>query len=421
MIIAILLSIIFSAFFSGMEIAFVSANKLRLEIDKKQTGINAQIITVFANHPSQFISTMLVGNNLALVFYGILMARLLEPILHRITPSDFYILLLQTLISTLIILFTAEFLPKALFRIVSNSVLKFFALPLVIFYYLFYPIVRFSISLSTLLIRIFTGVKIDNNIQEKAFNKLDINHTINEYNAEEIGSDNLLGNDIKIFQNALDFSGIKLRECMVPRTELVAMPNDVSIDDLRKIFIDTGFSRILIYRETVDEIIGFVNILSVFKNSKNVRNAVVPIIYAPETMPANKLLEQFIQEHKSMAVVVDEFGGTAGIVTIEDIMEEIFGEIEDEHDVSELIEKQISKTEYIFSGRMEVDYINEHYNLGISESEDYETIAGYILFHHGDFPEKNQEILIKDKDTNFLIKILRLSETRIDLLQLYIK
>ncbi|HXK81273.1 MAG TPA: hemolysin family protein [Bacteroidales bacterium] len=416
--IIIILSIIFSAFFSGMEIAFVSANKLRLEIDKKQSGFNSKILTTFSNNPSQFISTMLVGNNFALVIYGIFMAKLLEPVFFKIIDSSFAVLLLQTIVSTLIILFTAEFLPKTLFRIVNNSALKFFTWPLLIFYYMFYPIVKFAMWISKVLMQIFLGIKISQRTQEKAFGKLDIDYTLNELNEESESNDKLIENDLKIFQNALDFSEIKLRECMVPRTELCAFASTSSIDDIRQGFISSGFSRILIYKDTIDDIIGFVHILSVFKNPQKLKNIITPLIFVPETLPANKLLKQFIQENKSIAVVVDEFGGTAGIVTIEDIVEEIFGEIEDEHDFSELVSKQINKNEFIFSGRLEVDTINENFKIGLNENEEYETIAGYILYHYGDFPEKNQEIEIEENNRKFYFKIIKITDTRIDLVKL---
>jgi CBS domain containing-hemolysin-like protein len=420
-LVVILVTILFSAFFSGMEIAYVSANKLRLEIDKKQHNINAKILAVFTNNPSQFISTMLVGNNLALVIYGIFMAHLLEPVLSKYVASNFNILLLQTIISTIVILFTAEFIPKTLFRIINNSALKIFALPLAFFYYLFYPLVKISIGLSKFILQIFGSGKVDSKNPVIAFGKVDIDYTINEYSEETVGVDSYIENDIKIFQNALDFSDIILRECMVPRTELFALPSDADIEDLRKGFIKSGYSRALIYKDTIDDIIGFVHILSIFKNPKKIRNIVNPLIFVPETMPARKLLEQFIQESKSMAVVVDEFGGTSGVVTIEDIMEEIFGEIEDEHDNLELIFKQISNTEYLFSGRVEIDLINEKYHLGLSENEDYETIGGYILFHYGDFPHKNQEIKIEDNSHSFYFRIIKMSDTRIDLIKLVLK
>jgi CBS domain containing-hemolysin-like protein len=416
--IIIILSILFSAFFSGMEIAFVSANKLRLEIDKKQSGFNSKILTTFSDNPSHFISTMLVGNNLALVIYGIFMAKILEPVFYRIVDSSLTVLLLQTIISTLIILFTAEFIPKTLFRIINNSALKIFTWPLAFFYFLFYPVVKFTMWISKILMQLILGIKISNKIQERAFGKLDIDFTLSELNEDSNLNDNLIENDLKIFRNALDFTDIKLRECMVTRTELFALPSNASIEEIRQGFVETGYSRILIYKETIDDIIGFVHILSIFKNPQKLKNILTPLIFVPETMPASKLLEQFIQDNRSIAVVVDEFGGTAGIVTIEDIVEEIFGEIEDEHDVSELVLKKVSDNEFLFSGRVEVDTINETYKIGIEESEEYETIAGYILFHHGDFPEKNQEIVIEENNRKFYFKIIKITDTRIDLIKL---
>lgn len=416
--IIIIVSILFSAFFSGMEIAFVSANKLRLEIDKKQSGFNSKILSAFSDNPSHFISTMLVGNNLALVIYGIFMAKILEPVFYKFVDAPLSVLLLQTIVSTIIILFTAEFIPKTLFRIVNNSALRLFTWPLAFFYLLFYPVVKFTMWISKIIMQNVIGIKISHQIQERAFGKIDIDYTLSELSDDSISDDNLIENDLKIFKNALDFTDIKLRECMVTRTELFALPSNASIEDIRQGFIETGYSRILIYKESIDDIIGFVHILSIFKKPQKLKNVLTPLIFVPETMPASKLLEQFIQDNKSIAVVVDEFGGTAGIVTIEDIVEEIFGEIEDEHDVSELVMKKISDNEFLFSGRVEVDTINETYKIGIDESEEYETIAGFILFHHGDFPEKNQEIEIEENNRKFYFKIIKITDTRIDLVKL---
>ena len=411
----ILSSILLSAFFSGMEIAFFASNKLKLEIDKKHNTISTQVISIFTKHPGQYIVTMLIGNNIALVIYGIVMALVLEPILQIFFHSDTAILLLQTIISTLIILFTAEFFPKVVFRLYANIFLKIFSLPVFLFYLIFYPIGRFTIALSHLILRIFTGLKLDSGSDNMVFGKPDLDQLVNE-NSELSELREEKDHDIKIFQNALDFSKVKLRECMVPRTELVALEEDSSADELRHAFIESGLSKILIYKETIDNIIGYVKLKDLFGNAEGIQSYIIPLSIVPESMPANKLLKLFVNEKKSIALVVDEFGGTSGIVTIEDIMEEIFGEIEDEHDTSELIEKQINNSEYVFSARLEIDYLNEKYHLNLPENDEYETLAGFIFFSHESIPKLNQRINI----SNFEFKILKVSETRIEIVHLKI-
>ncbi len=411
----ILSSILLSAFFSGMEIAFFASNKLRLEIDKKHDTVSTRVISVFTKHPGQYIVTMLIGNNIALVIYGIVMALVLEPFLQVFFHSDTAILLLQTIISTLIILFTAEFFPKVIFRLYANIFLKIFSLPVFLFYLIFYPIGRFTIALSHLILRIFTGLKLDSGSDNMVFGKPDLDQLVNE-NSELSELREEKDHDIKIFQNALDFSKVKLRECMVPRTELVALEEDSSADEIRHAFIESGLSKILIYKETIDNIIGYVNLKDLFGNAKGIQSYIISLSIVPESMPANKLLKLFVNEKKSIALVVDEFGGTSGIVTIEDIMEEIFGEIEDEHDTSELIEKQINNSEYVFSARLEIDYLNEKYHLNLPENDEYETLAGFIFFSHESIPKLNQRINI----SNFEFKILKVSETRIEIVHLKI-
>jgi len=407
----ILLSVLFSAFFSGMEIAFVSSNKLRIELDKKQGFIGSRIISVFTSHPGQYIATMLVGNNIALVIYGIVMAILLEPFFRTLTASEPAILLLQTIISTLIILFVAEFLPKTLFRLIPNTALKLFAIPVFLFYVLLYPVTRFTIIISNLIIRIVTRTPI---VEESAvFGKIDLDNLVSEVPLENIKQSET-EHEIKIFQNALDFSNVKLRDCMVPRPEIVAVEDSCPLEELKQKFIETGLSKILVYRESTDNIIGYVNSKSLFRNPEKLNSLVLNLPIVPETMPANKLLRLFIREYKGIAVVVDEFGGTSGIVTLEDIIEEIFGEIEDEHDVSELTEEQTGENEFIFSGRHEIDYLNEKYQLGIPESDDYETLAGLVLFYYESIPKINERIIIEP----FTFRILDVSETRIELIQL---
>ncbi len=414
-LIVILLTLLFSAFFSGMEIAFVTSNKLRLEIDKKQRTFTSQIISLYTNNPGQYIVTMLIGNNLALVIFGIIMAMQLEPLIRNFTQSDTGILIIQTIISTLIILVTAEFLPKALFRLNSNSFLKILSIPVLFFYLLFYPISKFTITLSYLILKVFFRVKITNGAERQLFGKPDLNHLMSESRNRDV-NEHEEDHDIKIFQNALDFSEVKLRECMIPRTEVVALDIKSKAEELRLTFIESGLSKILIFNESIDNIIGYVNMKDLFGENENIRSLVVSLPIVPESMPANKLLKMFVDEKKNIALIVDEFGGTSGIVTIEDILEEIFGEIEDEHDISDLIDRKINDREFIFSGRTEIDYLNEKYKIGLPEKDEYETLAGLILFYHESIPKLNQHIAIESCE----FKILKVSETKIELVFLKI-
>ena len=410
--IIILITLLFSAFFSGMEIAFLSANKLRMELDRSRGTFSAKVISVFSEEPGRYIVTMLIGNNTALVIYGIFMAALLEPVLGRFTHSESWILILQTIISTLVILVLAEFIPKALFHTLPNAFLKIFALPVAFFYYLFYPVAQLTILLSNALLRVFFKVKDPHKPIDQVFGKADIERLLEEN--QGAGGETEEDHSIRIFQNALDFSSVKLRECLVPRTELVALDKTASFEEIRNAFIETGLSKLLIYDGNIDNIIGYVQIKDFFTDPKNLQDVLNPLIIVPETMPANKLLTLFVEEKKNIALVVDEFGGTSGIVTIEDILEEIFGEIEDEHDISEMVEKEIAPGEYIFSGRLEIDYLNDKYDLDIPEKDDYETLAGFILYHHESLPKANQRISIPP----FEIHILKISETRVELVRL---
>lgn len=407
----ILITIIFSAFFSGMEIAYISSNKLRLELDLKQDTYTARILSLFSENPGQYIVTMLIGNNIALVIYGILMAALLDPALQNYFHSETGILIVQTIVSTLIILVLAEFLPKAVFRLKSNEFLRWFGVPVWLFYYTFYPVSRFTIALSNFILRVFFRVKNPGQPINQVFGKTDLQHLVEE---SEPVSEKDEAQSLKLFQNALEFSKIKLRECMIPRTEIIALEKSASVEEIRNTFIETGLSKILIYEESIDHIIGFISIKDFFKDPPSLEKVLHPLPIVPETMSASRLLSMFVEENKSIALVVDEFGGTSGIVTIEDILEEIFGEIEDEHDISELLEKKIGENEYLFSGRLEIDTLNNKYNLGIPEEEDFETLAGYILYKYESLPKPNQVIRID----NFEIRILKMTETRIDLVRL---
>lgn len=410
----ILITILFSAFFSGMEIAFVSANKLRLELDKKQSYVSARILGLFTRNSGQYIATMLVGNNIALVVYGIAFAKLLEPSFQRLFGSDTLVLIFQTIISTLIILVTAEFLPKTVFRISPNRILRFFSVPLAFFYLLFYPVSRFSMGVSRWIIGSLLHERIEDHEEELVLSRIELDHFVREQHSNLADADREIDNEVKLFRNALDFSKVKLREVMVPRTEMIAMDITASINELVQRFIDTGYSRILFYQDHIDNIIGYVHHSAIFNRPESIRSNLKKVLIVPETMPASKLLSKFIQQHRSIAIVVDEFGGTAGMVTSEDILEEIFGDIEDEHDTIDLIDKKISNSEYLLSGRLEIDHINEKYQLKITEDENYETLAGFILFHHESIPKINSVIQID----RFQFKILKASHTRIELVAL---
>ena len=408
----IFITLIFSAFFSGMEIAFTSANKLRLELDRKQGHISSGLISIFTDNPSQYIATMLVGNNIALVIYGIEMAKLLTPIFENYISSPSSILVLQTILSTIIILITAEFLPKSIFRLHSNTLMNFFALPVFLFYLLFYPISKFSTSLSYGIIRILLRTKIRKDKSKPIFGKIDLDHLIGQ--SASIEEDSKHEQELKVFQNALDFSEVRIRDCMIPRTDIEAIDIDANIQELKQRFIETKYSRIPVFKGGIDNIVGYINSKELFKNPQSIKSRLINIDFIPETIRANKVLAMFIKEHKSIAIVVDEFGGTAGLVTIEDIIEEIIGEINDEHDRNELVEKQINDNEFILSGRLEIKHINETYNLNIPESDEYETLAGFILYQYQNIPKPNETIILSD----YTIRIIKMSETRIDLIQL---
>ncbi len=404
----IIISVLMSAFFSGMEIAFVSANRLKIELDKKQKVFPARIITLFINNSSQFISTMLVGNNIALVIYGIAMAEVLEPFILILTENTLGGLLLQIVIATLIIIVTAEYLPKTIFQRTSNKALKIFALPVLVFYILLYPIAKFSTFLSNGILSGLFKVKIDSKNQDLVFSKIDLNNYISQ--PEIISRDeSKVQNDIKIFRNALGFSEIKVRECMVPRNELVAIDVEADLEELTRIFTETGYSKIPVYQEDIDHIIGYFHVADIFNKPRSIQSALKEMPIVPETIHAHKLLKRLIRTHKSIALIVDEFGGTAGIVTIEDLMEEIVGEIEDEHDKMELIEQKQEDTYYL-SARFEIDYINEKYGFDLPENESYETIAGFIIDYFKDIPDEGNEI-----ETNqYVIRVESVGENKIE-------
>lgn len=411
-IIVILICLVLSAFFSGMEIAYLTSNKLRIEIDKSNKGVTQTIIELFVRNSDMYITTILVGNNAVMVIYGIFFSDYLDQFIGHWHLSIGMDLMIKTIFSTLVILVFAEFLPKAVFRLRSNLFLKLFAIPVFLFYLIFFPVSYFSVWLGKWLVTIFTGKRVIKSESNRYFNKIDLNNLIEEGELPHQEKDAV--HEIKLFRNALDFSEIRVRECIVPRTDIVALSLDSSIEVLNKTFVQTGYSRILIYKESIDNIVGYIHSSSLFKNPETIEEAMTSVIIVPETMSALKLLGSFIREHKSMAVVVDEFGITAGIVTLEDIIEEIFGEIEDEHDHLQLKELKIADNKFIFSGRLEVDYLNEKYNLALMETDEYETLAGYILYHNPDIPSEGEEILIASN----IFKILKVKNARIEEVEL---
>lgn len=414
-IIIIIVSLIFSAFFSGMEIAFVASNKLKLEVDKKQEKSFSGILSVFTDKPGQYIATMLVGNNISLVIYGMFMAVILEPVIQNYTNNEAVVLIIQTFISTLIILVTAEFLPKTIFRLSANKTLHLFALPVMFFYVILYPVARLTVIVSDSILKNLFKVDYTRKKQKVIFGKVDLDNFLSELHSADNDSEEM-ELDVKIFQNALDFSSVKLRECIIPRTDIIAIDINSTLEEITAKFIETGVSKILVYKDSIDNIVGYFHVSELFKRPKTIKSKVRKVSIVPETMQASRLLEVFMKENKSIAVVVDEFGGTSGMVTIEDIIEEIFGEIHDEHDHMELVEKQLTENEFIFSGRNEIDLLNEKYKLNIPESDEYETLAGFILCHHETIPEKKDVISIE----NFQFQIIKVTNTRIELVRLKI-
>ncbi len=411
----IVLSLVFSAFFSGCEMAFFSSNKLLLELNKKKNPFPARIIDIFVNKPGLFIATILIGNNVALVIYGLQMSELLEPFINVYVSSPTSTMIIQTIFSTLLILLTAEFLPKTLFRIHPTFVLNIFALPLLAFYSLFYPISKFTLLVSDFIISKILRTKKQPKQGNWIFGRIDLDNLLTEHR-EKSENDDHGSKELKFLKNALDLSKLKIRDCVVPRPDLVAIDENESLEQLQKLFIETGFSKILVYKNSIDHIIGYVHVSALFKRPKTLKNIISSISIVPETMTANAVLELFTQEHKSITVVVDEFGGTAGIVTLEDILEEIFGEINDEHDTSDYIEELINDTDFHFSGRLEIDYLNDKYKLNLPQSDNYETLAGLILFYNKSIPVVEEEIIIH----NFSFTILKASNARIELVKVTI-
>ena len=403
--------LLLSAFFSAAEIAFISSNKLLFELESKPSSITFKILSRFYTNPNQYLSCMLLGNNIVLVIYGLLMARTLTPIMSPYISGDVLILLIQLLIATIFILIAGEFIPKTVALVNPNFFLYLFAVPLYVVYIILFPISKFSSWIATLILRIF-GIKISIE-NRKSFGRDDLDYFIQK-TIEETPKNVKLDTEVRFFRNAMEFSQVKVRDCMVPRTEIVAVGKEATLKELTSKFVETGFSKILVYEEDIDNIIGYIHSLELFIQPVDWTKSIVSLIVVPENMSANKLMKTMLAEKKSMVVVVDEFGGTSGIVTLEDLVEEIFGEIEDEHDTPLLTAKKLGSNTYVFSGRMEIGRANEMFDLDIPESDEYITVAGYILNHYQNFPKLNETVIIGQME----FKILRVTQTKIELVKL---
>ena len=403
-------TLLFSAFFSGVEIAFISANKLKLELDKNTGKFPANIITYFSKNESDFITTMLVGNNIALVVYGIVMTQILTPQITNYFNSDFALLLVQTIITTLIVLVTAEFLPKAIFRIYPNQILRIFSIPIWLFFVFFRPVALLMLFLSKLVLKYLLGQKMEDGKQ--VFGKTDLDEYLSNVKSAEGVEDSRV--EVEMLQNVLDLTDKKLRECMIPRTKLVAMDISSPINEIKNRFIATKLSKILIFKGNIDKVIGYIHSSDLFRNPQNVRSILLPIPFVPESMSVMQLLNQFIESNKGVALVVDEFGGTSGMLTIEDVTEEIVGEIVDEHDVEEITDKKLAKNKYQLFAGLDIELVNKKYNLTLPESDEYETIAGLILHHLAEIPQKNDVVELEE----FQFTIIKVNETTIQEVQL---
>ncbi len=421
----ILLTLLWSAFFSGMEMAFISANRMRLELDKQEGGWTARILQYFYSHSERFISTMLVGNNIALIVYGLLMAELLEPLFQQFITNDFAVVLMQTICSTIIILFTAEYLPKTLFKLNPNMMMRGFAIPLWGIYWLLWPISTFSTMLSHGILRL-CGMPI---IKEKqgALTRVDLDFFVqkgienseNDNDSDDNGSsdnedDNL--QELQLFKNALDFNNVKVRDCMIPRSELTVVSIDTPFTQLNKLFVETGYSKIPVYKEDIDNLIGYIHSSEMFKRPRQWQQKIIPIPFVPETMAAPKVLRMLMEQKKSIAAVIDEFGGTAGVITMEDLFEEIIGDIEDEHDHLQLIQRKVGDHEWELSGRLEISKLNEELDLNLPESEEYLTLAGLVLHQLQTFPKEGEEINLDEEHIRMVV--LKSSATKIELIKL---
>lgn len=411
LVVGIFITLLLSAFFSGMEIAFVSSNRMLAEMDKGSSKLTRRLQTFFYKNPNDFVSTMLVGNNIVLVVYGIFVARLLDNTIFKgLDPA--ISVTADTILSTLVVLFTGEFLPKTLFKSNPNKFFSFFVFPAYLFYLLLWPVSRFSTLLSKILLKI-SGVKVDKDNDDGEFSKIDLDYLV-QSSIDNATDNSQIDDEVRIFQNALDFSDTKVRDCMVPRTEICAVEKSSSLSDLKNIFIESGKSKILVYDNDIDHIIGYIHSLELFRNPNDWHNHIRTMPFVPETMSARKMMQTFLQQKKSLGVVVDEFGGTSGIISLEDIVEEIFGDIEDEHDNSNYIAQKNPDGSYLLSARLEIDKVNDLFSLDIPESEDYMTIGGFILHEYENFPKLNEVVRIG----RFEFKIIKNTMTKIELVRL---
>ncbi|MDC1244364.1 hemolysin family protein [Crocinitomicaceae bacterium] len=410
----ILISLLFSAFFSGMELAFLSSNRLKIEVDKSKGTLLSKLHSVFYKNESKVIAFILLGNNISLVIYGISSAVLLEPIIQGWgISSDSVTLLLQTLFSTLLVLVAAEFIPKSIVQFNPNKSLKFGTFPLFILYILLYIPTHVILFFSWIILKTFG---LDQKTNQKVFSRVDLEHFVDDL-SERIESEEISTDDMTLLRNALDFSEVKARDCMIPRTEIISVDINDTLDAVKNLFIAKGLSKILIYRDSIDNIIGYVHSSDMFKSPKSIKQILLPIHFVPSVITGEELLEKFTEQSGNIAIVTDEYGGTAGMVTLEDVIEEIFGEIEDEHDKDDLLEEKLSDTHYRFSARIEIDHINEHYDLRIPDSEDYETLGGLILFKLANIPEKNSKL--KMKGLTFVVE--EVTDRRIEIVSVYLK
>ena len=413
LIIGIIITMVFSAFFSGMEIAFVSSNRMLAEMDKERNGFTQRIISLFYAHPNGFVSTMLVGNNIALVIYGILIARLFDNTIFAGMDAGFTVPA-DTILSTLIVLFTGEFLPKTLFKANPNRLLAVFSPFAYICYVVLWPISKFSTFLSKVILRVF-GLKMDDESADDGFSKVDLDYLV-QSSIDNAEKDSDINDEVKTFQNALDFSDTKVRDCMVPRTEIQAVDWDASLEELQQKFVESGNSKIVVYKEDIDHIEGYIHSSELFRSPKKWQDHIRTMPFVPETMQAQKLMKIFLQQKKTLGVVVDEFGGTSGLVSLEDIVEEIFGDIEDEHDSTKYVAKQTADGDYLLSARLEIDKVNEMFDLDLPESDEYMTIGGLILHEYQSFPKLNEVV----KFDKYEFKIIKSTSRKIELVQLHI-
>jgi CBS domain containing-hemolysin-like protein len=411
-LIGIVITLIFSAFFSGLEIAYISSNRLKIELDKAKGTFNSRLLGGFYKNESHFIAMLLLGNNISLVFFGLFSAGLMDTLMTNAWGEAFMlsnsgsILLLQTILSTAVVLVTAEFLPKAFVQINPNRYLKYAAYPMVLIYGVLYFPTHVILAFSNVALKL---LNVDSDNQEKVFSKVDLEHYVQDLN-QRIQDEEDFGNEMQILQNALDFDSVKARDCMVPRTDILAVELEDPIEKLHQLFVDTGKTKIIVYRENIDNIIGYVHSFEIFKNPDSIKQILLPIQFVPEAKPGKELLQLFTEKSSNISVVVDEYGGTAGIVTIEDVIEEIFGEIEDEHDSEDLLEEKIGENDFRFSARIEIDHLNAEYDFSLPEHEDYETLGGLIIHKTTTIPEAGTHVDCE----GYLIVVEAVSDHRIE-------